>query len=111
MFRPTCMLSPVTVRSVHPTCVKTVKVGSQKSVDQTHRKVGLFVAEKRFFFFHEDWEWEKRAALRKEWPAARIDCARASSEFEKSGPTRKHNHLTAYAHAHSHILTQALNFE
>ena len=71
------MLSPVTARSVHPTCVNTVKVGSQKSVDQTHRKVGLFAAEKWFFLFHEEcgplWEWEKRAALRKEWPAARID--------------------------------------
>lgn len=72
------MLSPVTARSVHPTCVKTVRVGSQKSVDQTHRKAGLFVAENRFFSFHEEdcgplWEWEKRAALRKEWLAARID--------------------------------------
>lgn len=69
-----CMLSPVTARIVYPTCGKTVRVGSQKSVDQTHRTAGLF-AEKRFF--QEDfgplWEWEKRPAVRKEWPAARIE--------------------------------------
>ena len=116
MFWPTCMLSPVTVRSVHPTCVRTVKVGSQKSVDQTHRKVGLFVAEKRFFFFHEDWEWEKRAALRKEWPAARIDCP-SKFRVRKSGPTRNGSTIIItlrHMHTHTHTLTYsrtALNFE
>jgi len=79
---PTCMLSPVTARIVHPTCVKTVRVGSQKSVDQTHRKAGLLFAEKRFCQVQEDFRvgplWEKRPALRKEWPAARIEIPRAA---------------------------------
>lgn len=77
-----CMLSPVTARIVQPTCVKTVKVGSQKSVDQTHRKGGLLFAEKRFFQVHEDFGplWEKRPALRKEWPAARIEMRKSSKQ-------------------------------
>lgn len=89
------MLSPVTARTVHPICVKTVRVGSQKSVDQTHRReVGLFV-EKRVFFHEEDcgplWEWEKRLALRKEWPTTRIEvqCPELRSEFETAGADRR----------------------
>ena len=77
------MLSPVTARTVHPNCVKTVKVGSQKSVDQTHRKAGL-VLEKRFFFHEEDCGplcgREKRAALRKKWPVARIEMPRVQKQ-------------------------------
>ena len=43
----TCMLLPVTARIVHPTCVKTVTVGSQKSADRTRRTKGRF--EETFF--------------------------------------------------------------
>jgi len=43
----TCMLLPVTVRIVHPTCVKTTMVGSQKSADCTRRTKGRF--EETFF--------------------------------------------------------------
>ena len=43
----TCMLLPVTARIVHPTCVKTVMVGSQKSADRTRRTKGRF--EETFF--------------------------------------------------------------
>ena len=103
------MLSPVTARRVHPTCVNTVKVGSQKSVDQTHRKVGLFVAEKRVFLFHEEcgplWEWEKRTALRKEWPAARIDVPEEvqSSKELTDDDSQSHTHLTAYSHPETQL--------
>ncbi len=43
----TCMLLPVTARIVHPTCVKTTMVGSQKSTDRTRRTKGRF--EETFF--------------------------------------------------------------
>jgi hypothetical protein len=36
------MLLPVTARIVHPTCVKTTMVGSQKSTDCTRRTKGRF---------------------------------------------------------------------
>jgi len=42
-----CMLFPVTARIVHPTCVKTVMVGSQKSADCTRRTRGCL--EETFF--------------------------------------------------------------
>ena len=38
----TCILLPATARTVYPTWVKTVKVGSQRSVDCTRRTRGCF---------------------------------------------------------------------
>jgi len=56
------MLLPVTVRAVYPISVKTIKVGSQKSVDRTRRTTGC--AEDTFF----QYLW----ALRDNWPTRRI---------------------------------------